>query len=70
MIRLKIKSPAGGSDCGEGTGGGGSPSSAVSGEGKRHCCAAQTLQETEALLDNFMYLWKEAEGKGEEKWRD
>lgn len=35
------------------------------GEGKAALLAAETLQETEALLDNFVYIWKEAGN-----WRD
>lgn len=61
MIRLKIKSPAGGSGWG-----GGPRSSAIVGEEKAALlCCTNTAGNRSTLVD-FVYLWKRAQGKGEE----
>lgn len=69
MIRLKIKSPAGGlGGRVEGRGGVQVLRASVGGGAEEAALqrCTQTLRETEPLYAISVYLWKGAEGKGEE----
>lgn len=66
MIRLKIKSPAGGSGLGGKVREEGGPSCASVGGEKAALLGCTNTAGNRSTLDDSVCLWKGAEGKGEE----